>query len=178
MYHSPQQHDLGVPVCLCALQWLRFMQNIRRYKDTHQRWPHLANAFKYAFAQSVVLFSYGNPSLAKPSKSGMAPTQVAWTVMFISSTLYTFYWDVRMDWGLGQRASGWLRPHLLLKHRFYYFGAIGVDFILRFVWTYQLIPPTFLPFWVDSSSTVYNYWVVTTVAILELCRRFMWAIIR
>jgi hypothetical protein len=39
------------------------MQNLRRYRDTHNRWPHLANAVKYSFSQSVVLFSVANPTI-------------------------------------------------------------------------------------------------------------------
>lgn len=34
-------------ICCVLSQWCRFMQNIRRYRDTSDRFPHLANAFKY-----------------------------------------------------------------------------------------------------------------------------------
>jgi xenotropic and polytropic retrovirus receptor 1 len=175
-------HDLSLTVVIglgvCG-QWVRFMQNIRRYRDTGDRMPHLANAFKYALAQAVVLFSYGSPALSKASQhSGMRPVQVVWVVMFVTSTLYTFYWDVRMDWGLKLTRSTPLRPVLMLKHRWMYFAAVCVDFVLRFVWTYQLIPQTFLPYWTQSGTANYSYYVATLLACLELGRRFMWAIIR
>jgi hypothetical protein len=98
--------------------------------------------------------------------------------MFVASTLYTFWWDMYMDWGLGNRKHGMLRQILILKRRWLYFGAIVADFILRFVWTYQLVPTEFLPFWAQTSSPEYGYWVATAVAAAELCRRFMWAVIR
>jgi hypothetical protein len=161
-------------------QWIRFMQNIRRYKDTHKRWPWLANAFKYALAQSVVMFSYGNPNLSKGGDHPrhMAPVQVVWILLFVTSTLYTYYWDVANDWGLWRPKDGWLRAVLMLPHRWMYFGAMVVDFLLRFAWMYQLVPQSLLPPWSRSSSVYYNDIIVTIVAVLELCRRFMWAIIR
>lgn len=37
----------SLATCCVLSQWCRFMQNIRRYRDTSDRFPHLANAFKY-----------------------------------------------------------------------------------------------------------------------------------
>ena len=55
------------------------MQNIRRYKDTHNRWPWLANAVKYAFCQIVLLFSVANPELHQAGyKPGLEAAQVLW----------------------------------------------------------------------------------------------------
>ncbi len=50
-----------------------------------------------------------------------------------------------MDWGLGHRQHGFLREHLMFKRRWVYYGAIVTDFLLRFLWMYQLVPIDFLP---------------------------------
>ena len=93
-----------IPVICILPLWLRLMQNLRRYKDTHKRFPFLANALKYAAAQSVVVFSLFNPSLTKTAAK-MDAQRVFWIFCFASSTLYTYAWDVRMDWGLCRRKN-------------------------------------------------------------------------
>ena len=40
----------------CYPAWIRFIQCIRRYKDTKKWFPHLANACKYATTFFKVLF--------------------------------------------------------------------------------------------------------------------------
>lgn len=37
--------------------WFRFAQCLRRYRDTREKFPHLANALKYATSFFVVIFS-------------------------------------------------------------------------------------------------------------------------
>lgn len=45
------------PVLACLPAWFRFAQCLRRYRDTREAFPHLANAGKYASTFFVVLFS-------------------------------------------------------------------------------------------------------------------------
>ncbi len=104
--------------------------------------------------------------------------QVLWILAFIASTLYIYWWDVNMDWGLGWKEHGYLRKHLMFKRKAYYYGAIVIDFVLRFLWMYQLVPIEYLPNLFGPSSSYFNYYVLPFVAIAELCRRFMWAILR
>lgn len=47
-------------ICLFPL-WIRFSQCLRKYMDTGQRMPNLANAFKYAMSQTVTLFGAFHP---------------------------------------------------------------------------------------------------------------------
>ena len=88
-------------------------------RDTRSRWPYLGNAFKYAFALSIVLFGVFKPYLRSPVDSArrITPYQVIWIVASICSTLYSFWWDVVMDWGLGNPDSGFLRNCLLFQRR-------------------------------------------------------------
>ncbi len=95
--------NLLIPlVCLLPL-WFRFCQCLRRYMDSGTRFPHLANAFKYALSQTVTLFGAFHPLylLTFPSESKNKNNwfQGFWLLLFVSSSLYSFFWDVYMDWG-------------------------------------------------------------------------------
>lgn len=56
------------PLVACLPAWFRFAQCLRRYRDTKEAFPHLANASKYATSFFVVIFT----ALLKtyPSKYG------------------------------------------------------------------------------------------------------------
>lgn len=45
------------PMMACLPAWFRFAQCLRRYRDTKEAFPHLANAAKYATSFFVVIFS-------------------------------------------------------------------------------------------------------------------------
>lgn len=45
------------PFVACLPAWFRFMQCLRRYRDTKEAFPHLVNAGKYSTTFLVVLFS-------------------------------------------------------------------------------------------------------------------------
>lgn len=82
-------------VCLLPL-WFRFCQCLRRYMDTGSRWPHLANAFKYALSQTVTLFGAFHPlyMLTTHSQETTNLFQGFWLLLFVSSSLYSFFWDI------------------------------------------------------------------------------------
>ena len=72
------------------------MQNMRRYYDTRKRYPHLVNAVKYVVAQSVVVFGVFNDNFLHHDSSAF---NVGWVSVYVCSTLYSYSWDVAMDWG-------------------------------------------------------------------------------
>lgn len=45
------------PIVHCLPAWFRFAQCLRRYVDTREAFPHLANAAKYSTTFFVVLFT-------------------------------------------------------------------------------------------------------------------------
>ena len=45
------------PVMAVLPAWLRFAQCLRRYRDTREAYPHLANAFKYSTVFVVIIFT-------------------------------------------------------------------------------------------------------------------------
>mmetsp|Transcript_47140 Transcript_47140/g.87573 ORF Transcript_47140/g.87573 Transcript_47140/m.87573 type:complete len:581 (-) Transcript_47140:544-2286(-) len=186
----PWQHafwykNVMIPlICLFPL-WVRFNQCLRRYIDTSKRWPNLANAFKYAMSQTVTLFGAFHPLyMLHMNKKRQYATetvleskpnnlfQVFWMGLFVSSSLYSFTWDVTMDWGLGKPRFGFLGPRLMFPNRLHYYGVIAIDLVLRFLWVLTLIPPQS-----GASFEMPQYLTAVTMS-LELMRRTLWGFFR
>lgn len=116
-------------ICLFPLL-IRFNQCLRRYIDTGDRFPHLANAGKYALSQTVTLFGAFHPLYLEyiPELRGKINLfQVFWMLVFVSSSLYSFTWDVFMDWGLGRKDYNFLGPSLMYPRRYYYYAVMAID---------------------------------------------------
>jgi EXS family len=62
--------------------------------------------------------------------------------MAFLSTIYSYSWDIVMDWGLLRGTTPerrWLRDRLKFPKRFYYF-SMATNLLLRFTWLLTLIP--------------------------------------
>lgn len=163
---------------LCALPlWCRFMQSLRVYHDTLKRWPALGNATKYAIAHLVVLFgALHNPMAALEDRTGLV--RCAWLAVYFASTLYTFIWDVRIDWRLGQGKHRWLRERRMFSREWLYYAAIGADFVLRFFWTATLVPGSQSDSFLLGNGRWLEIISSSALAAGEMCRRAMWAVLR
>jgi hypothetical protein len=67
--------------------------------------------------------------------------------MSIFATLYSYVWDITMDWGLMRGTSAetrFLRERLKFPKRMYYFSMI-TNLLLRFSWVLTLMPPSYFP---------------------------------
>jgi len=172
--------NVVIPLICLAPLWFRFNQSLRRYVDTGKRWPNLANAFKYALSQTVTLFGAFHPLYLyyqdKPSRKesgfGVDLFQVLWMGLFVSSSLYSYFWDVYMDWGLGRPKMKFLGPRLMYPKRMHYYGVIFIDLFLRFMWVMTLVPPQS-----GASFVLPSYLTVITMS-LELLRRTLWGLFR
>ena len=65
------------------------------------------------------------------------------TFVFVSilSTVYSYTWDLYMDWGLFrsfEKDKKYLRPKFLYPAWFYYYAMVS-NFFLRFMWILGLI---------------------------------------
>ena len=98
--------------------------------------------------------------------------QFFWLMLFLGSSLYSFVWDVYMDWGLGRPQYAFLGPRLMFPHRSYYYGVIAADLVLRSMWVLSLIPPQS-----GAKFEIPQYLSAVTMS-LELFRRTIWGFFR
>eukprot|EP00906_Rhabdomonas_costata_P026894 RCo038283 len=156
--------------------WLRLVQCLSCYLSLpeHDR-KHLANALKYASALPVLFFSYLQNNIQSSVALGMIPAdpltiQRLWLLSLIINSVYSYYWDVYNDWGLGSFFSTnlLLRDRMLFPRRWWYYAAIFSDLTLRFTWSLQLSPHWYL--WGDVGRELLMF-VLESV---EILRRCMW----
>ncbi|CAM9514062.1 unnamed protein product [Pylaiella littoralis] len=87
------------------------------------------------------------------------------------NSAYSFAWDVKMDWGLGQTGSRtWgLRNTLLISHEepWPYYLAVVVDLVLRLSWLLRL-----------KEGRFGHVDMVLTLELVEVLRRSMWNVFR
>ncbi|KAL9957149.1 hypothetical protein ACROYT_G038751 [Oculina patagonica] len=159
------------PLLACLPAWWRFAQSLRRYNDTKQKFPHVANAGKYATTFFVVFFS----TVATTNKENTGKQQMDFYFLFwifsaLVSTCYTYVWDVRMDWGLMDPKHGFLRAKLLFKHLGFYYFAVVSDLFLRLSWVLTIS--------VGEAGLFHSEVLTALLAVLEVFRRFIWNFLR
>lgn len=158
---------LGFLTTLPAI--LRFNQSLRRYRDTRNWFPHLANAAKY---MGNILY-YMMLSLYRIHLHSENKTQfkIAFIVFAAFNAVYSSIWDVFMDWSLGNFFSKnkFLRGHLAYHRKWVYYAAILENTILRHQWIVYAI------FTEDAQhSSAASFFV----ALAEVIRRGIWTLFR
>ncbi|XP_022776823.1 phosphate transporter PHO1 homolog 3 isoform X2 [Durio zibethinus] len=95
---------------------------------------------------------------------------IAWIFSAIAAIFCT-YWDLVYDWGLLNRHSKnrWLRDKLLVPHKKIYFGAMGLNVVLRFAWLQTVL---------NFNLPLHPQTLTTIVACLEVIRRGLWNFFR
>ena len=161
------------PVIACLPAFWRFMQCLRCYYDT-RRYSYLINAGKYFTTFPVVilfsLFSINRQSITDSLRfRSEGALFIAWVLMSIINAVYTFSWDIYMDWGL-LRSRNLLRPRLGYRWKSLYYLAIVEDFILRFAWSFRIS--------LDLQLEAQVNLMYTLLAGLEIFRRFVWNFFR
>ncbi|KAM3866474.1 xenotropic and polytropic retrovirus receptor 1 homolog isoform 1-T1 [Diretmus argenteus] len=162
-------------VIQCLPAWFRFVQCLRRYRDTKRAFPHLVNAGKYSTSFFVVTFA----ALYSTHKAeNHADAQIFFYLYIgfsVISSCYTLIWDLKMDWGLFDRNAGentFLREEIVYPHKAYYYSAIVEDVLLRFSWTLTVSLSTVCSF--PGISDI----LATILAPMEVFRRFVWNFFR
>ncbi|XP_064457548.1 solute carrier family 53 member 1-like [Ornithodoros turicata] len=162
------------PVLACLPAWFRFAQCLRRFRDTREAFPHLANAGKYSTTFFVVIFStLCNVYRDKYPSSSANPFFILWILSAVVSSCFTYTWDVRMDWGLFDASAGenrFLREEIVYSSAGYYYFAILTDLALRFGWTLSVS--------LTELGVIHSDLMVTILAPLEVFRRFVWNFFR
>lgn len=162
-------------VVQCIPAWLRFIQCLRRYRDTKRAFPHLVNAGKYSTTFFMVTFAALYHTHKAQQHSDATVFFYLWIISYFISSCYTLIWDLKMDWGLFDRNAGentFLREEIVYPQKAYYYCAIIQDVILRFAWTIH-ISLTQLNLH-NSASDI----ISTVLAPLEVFRRFVWNFFR
>eukprot|EP00794_Sanderia_malayensis_P015958 gene15958-17563_t len=162
------------PLVAILPAWWRLAQCLRRYKDTRDAWPHLANAGKYSTSIFVTILS--TLTAVRKAKSGESQSGVLfyfWIASLVLSTFYTLFWDIRMDWGLVDKNAGenfLLREQIVYDSKVYYYVACFTDLLFRFMWTLTVS--------VGEAGFINNELFLLFIATCEVFRRFVWNFFR
>ena len=92
----------------------------------------------------------------------------------IGSSIYTYIWDIKMDWGFFTAGAGenkFLREEIVYSSKNYYYIAIIEDLVLRFSWAISLALK-------ENGFRNYSELIVSVFAVLEVVRRFIWNFFR
>lgn len=144
---------------------LRFLQCARRYMDTGDWFPHLANMSKYM----ITTIYYCLLSVYRIDRTNQ--TRAAFIFFACINSLYTSSWDIFMDWSLMQPQAKHflLRDTLFFKNPLVYYFAMVTNVILRFQWI----------FYAFFSNQVQQSAVTSfCIALAEIVRRFIWIFFR
>lgn len=149
---------------------VRFMQCLRRFRDTGRAHPHLLNAGKYSTTYLVIIFKSLNNWAEKLDPTTTSIFFYLWIASYIISFTYTFLWDIFMDWGLidprAPKDSPFLREEMIYGSKWYYYAAIVQDFILRLSWVLNVS--------LGEAWTLESDFLTCITAPLEVFRRFIW----
>eukprot|EP00698_Gefionella_okellyi_P025374 TRINITY_DN925_c0_g1_i2.p1 TRINITY_DN925_c0_g1~~TRINITY_DN925_c0_g1_i2.p1 ORF type:complete len:457 (-),score=56.42 TRINITY_DN925_c0_g1_i2:10-1380(-) len=165
-------HAWVPPIMSLLPFWWRFAQCIRRYYETRNKLPHLANAFKYLSAIITIVFWAAQ---YEESASSWTALRALWVIFLVISSVYQYVWDVAMDWGLlrnlrnHRSAHRMLRDDRLYRHPAVYYTAIITDLVARFFWSLSISP---------TVQLLPDAYLTPLLAFIEIVRRSQWAIFR
>uniref|UniRef100_U9SQA1 EXS domain-containing protein n=1 Tax=Rhizophagus irregularis (strain DAOM 181602 / DAOM 197198 / MUCL 43194) TaxID=747089 RepID=U9SQA1_RHIID len=166
---------------------IRFKQCMTEYIGSNRNDKrHLFNAFKYASAFPVILFSvlqkwYKYEALTAQSIVWISHSTLfrLWIISVAFNSMYSFYWDVVMDWKLDFFSPAYpgtlipglqLRSNLHFNESFIYYVAIFIDFLLRFTWSLKLSSHLHIIHQLEGG--------VFLMELLEVMRRWLWIFFR
>ena len=149
---------------------LRCTQALRSYADQHQsdsNKTNLLNAFKYLMSVVVTLLNVVKVNSAPGLLKDRMTT--AWFIVAACTTLFSYYADVAMGWGLMNWNSKnfLLRDELTYPKPWYYMAIVG-NFFMRLAWAFNISP--------GQPYVAQN--VILLFGCLEIFRRFVWLTFR
>lgn len=114
--------------------WFRFLQCLNKRYYTKQN-VHLFNAGKYFSDLMIPLFTIWY--VAQDYNRAFW----YWFSARMVATIYSYIWDIYMDWGLFRHFENDGKRFLRVKltyHPYFYYYAIVSDLILRFAWVLSI----------------------------------------
>ena len=164
------------PILSCLPSLWRFFQCLRCYQRT-RKVAHIVNAIKYFTTFPVVIFAMlfsmkvkFAQNLHQLDMSEVGWIIILWCISSIIHALYTFVWDVVMDWGLFSLRLGMLLRPTLYYRRWVYYVAILFDFVIRFACAVKLTLA--IVYHLDSDM------IYTSLIVAEVLRRVVWNFFR
>eukprot|EP00834_Sanchytrium_tribonematis_P001573 NODE_39_length_35218_cov_0.479655.p36 type:complete len:118 gc:universal NODE_39_length_35218_cov_0.479655:23933-24286(+) len=91
-----------------------------------------------------------------------------WFGFVIVNSIFTFFWDIKYDWGLLEKDHAFIRRQQIFP-KYCYWIAVFIDFVIRFFWLLSFL------------FTQWNLWdanISFAFECLELFRRWMWVFLR
>ncbi|ORX93187.1 EXS-domain-containing protein [Basidiobolus meristosporus CBS 931.73] len=150
----------------------RLRQCVSEYLTTKGTgYKPLANAVKYASAFPVIFLSAAMHNQSEANGNLF----IIWLLAVIFNSLYSFYWDVVMDWGLGARFSAekgtrmMLLRQILIYRKPVYYISILIDFFLRTTWSLKLSES------LKSEDLLAGGFILE---VAEILRRWLWIYFR
>ena len=140
------------------------MQCIRQILDTNKIYPAAINAGKYILNIFVAISSfYVSESIV---------FYYLWLLLAFFSTLFSYAWDLKIDFGFLQEGEHYpLREKLSYKNKIFYYTCMTINFILRFFWVLTVSPDVVLSF-------IRPEFFFFILSFMEVFRRGMWNFIR
>ncbi len=145
----------------------RFMQCLKRYRETKAAFPYLLNAGKYFSSifvsiLNIIKYTY-NYSLVR-----------LYVASYIVTTLYSYIWDIAVDWGLlrVRPKRVFLRDTITFQAKYYYFAMVS-NLFLRFAWTLTLF--TDISYHQTKPGI---HAIIFLLSFFEVLRRIQWSIFR
>eukprot|EP00045_Choanoeca_perplexa_P001061 m.17850 g.17850 ORF g.17850 m.17850 type:complete len:376 (-) comp10705_c0_seq2:161-1288(-) len=169
-------HSLVGPTLASLPYAIRAVQCYKAFLDTKST-HNLINLGKYLSAFPVIWTSALKHQLAPLEGVALDKhdqhLQILWLYCVTINTLYSFFWDVLMDWGLARNPTTkypLLRNDLLFGNPLYYYCAIFMDLALRLCWSLKLSS--------HLQSRASGLAFVFLFEVLEVFRRFLWNFFR
>ena len=166
-YSSCKYNIILIPLVAILPFYWRFMQCLRKYYETKDSFPHLVNAGKYMTSMTVGVIGFIGVIWE-------LDTREYYALFSIIATIYSYVWDITMDWGLLRDFvnNHFLRPKIIYP-KFYYYFAIVSNLILRFAWTLTLFASNLM-----SQSLKWTFLIVSILTFCEAYRRIQWSLFR
>jgi hypothetical protein len=150
-------------------RFLRLLQCIKTGYDNKKYFfaPPFYNTLKYLASLLTLLFSYlytySQPKIFS-----------AWVAFAAISSLFSFYWDIKQDWGLLEKSkkNPYLRDTLSYGSAKVYYCIVVVDFILRLSWVFTLSPNIVASFHI--MPVLFSF----LTGSLEVIRRGLWNLLK
>ena len=151
-------------MCKSPSLCFRLLQCIKTIFDNKKIFPDILNCGKYTLSILVAISSYYSSTITFFGKT--------WLIIAVTSSCYSYCWDMKMDYGLLQKGKNYpLRNQLIYEKKYIYYTAMTLNFFGRFAWVLTISPEVVYRFIRPEFFSMIIY-------LIEMLRRGMWNFFR